>query len=91
IVGAEAHTPRMLESLLELGKTIAGVPQLGSAASLAGAVISYAVRKIACGDALPSGRYEISVDEKITEGYATPEGVAQRAESLKSFLEKFGK
>ncbi len=91
IVGAEAHTPRMLESLLGLGKTIAGVPQLGSAASLAGAVISYAVRKIACGDTLPSGRYEINVDEEMTYNYTTAEEVAKREERLKDFLEKFGK
>ncbi len=91
IVGAEAHTPRMLESLLELGKTIAGVPQIGSGASMAGAVISYAVRKIAIGDPMPSGRYIISLDEKITFGYNTPEGLKSREEAIKDFLSKFGK
>lgn len=91
IVGAEAHTPRMLESLLKLGKSIAGIPQLGSAASLAGAVVSFAIRKIACGDALPSGRYDINLDEQMTEGYATPEEVLKREKVLKNFLDTFGK
>ncbi len=91
IVGAEAHTPRMLESILELGKSIAGIPQLGSSASLAGSAASYAVRKIACGDALPSGRYDISLDSQMTYDYTTPHEVATREAALKNFLEKFGK
>ena len=91
IVGAEAHTPRMLESILELGKSIAGIPQLGSSASLAGSAASYAVRKIACGDALPAGRYDISLAVQMTYGYTTPYEVAKREEVLKDFLEKFGK
>lgn len=91
IVGAEAHTPRMLESLLELGKTIAGVPQLGSSASMAGAAVSFAVRKIAIGQKMPSGRYDINLDEKITFGYNTPEEITKREKQVKDFLDKFGK
>ena len=91
IVGAEVQTPRLLASILELGKTIAGVPQIGSAASMAGACVSYAVRKIAVGDKLPSGRYDINLDEKMTFGYNTPEGIKKREEHLADFLSKFGK
>jgi len=91
VVGAEVQTPRLLGSILELGKTISGVPQIGSAASMAGAVASFAVRKIACGEKLPSGRYDINLDEKITFGYDTPEGMTERQEKIKDFLEKFGK
>ena len=91
IVGAQAHTPRMLESLLELGKTIASVPQLGSSASMAGAVVSLAIRKIAVGDKLPSGRYDINLDEKITYGYNTPEKIIGREKQVQDFLSKFGK
>lgn len=91
IVGAEIQTPRLLESILELGKTVAGVPQIGSAASMAGACVSFAVRKIAVGDPMPSGRYDINLDEKMTFGYNTPEGKAEREATLKNFLENFGK
>lgn len=91
IVGAEVQTPRLLGSILELGKTIAGVPQLGSSASMAGATVSYAVRKISCGYKLPSGRYDINLDEKITFGYNTPEGKAERDAVVKDFLNRFGR
>jgi tRNA threonylcarbamoyladenosine dehydratase len=91
IVGAEIQTPRLLQSILELGKTVAGVPQLGSSAAMAGAAASYAVRKIASGDKLPSGRYDINLDEKMTFGYGDPENVAERKKTLKNFLSKFGK
>ncbi len=91
IVGAEAHTERMLDSILELGKTLAGVPQLGSAASMAGAVMSYGIRKIACGEKLVSGRYDINLDEKITFNYTTSEEISKRSEKVKYFLDKFGK
>ena len=91
IVGADVQTPRLLGSILELGKTISGVPQIGSAASMAGAVASFAVRKIAFGEKLPSGRYDINLDEKITFGYNMSEGVKNREEAIRGFLEKFGK
>lgn len=90
IVGTEAQTPRMLDSILELGKTIAGVPQLGSSASIAGAAVSLAIRKIACGEKLPSSRYDISLDEKLIPNYFGPEETKKRNEKIKHFLNTFG-
>ena len=57
IVAARNLSQRMQESLAEFGKTIAAVPQLGTTASIGGAIIAYAVRQIANDEPIPSGRY----------------------------------
>lgn len=63
IVDMRNLTSRMRESVSAIGKEIAAVPQLGSTASIAGAAVAYAIRKIANRQNMPSGRYFISLDE----------------------------
>jgi hypothetical protein len=46
IAGEKFATPRMLKSLLEVGKTIYSWPQLGNAATLCGAVVAYLAKEI---------------------------------------------
>ena len=65
IVDPKNLTKRMRESVKEMGKSIAAVPQLGTTATIAGAVAAYAVRKIAIGENMKSGRYFISLDKSI--------------------------
>lgn len=62
IIGEKYMPPRHKASLKEIGKTLAGIPQLGTDALLAGAAISLAVRKIASGARLPSGKYMFNVN-----------------------------
>ena len=62
IVDPKNLTPRMRESLSEIGKSIAAVPQLGTTATIAGASVAYAVRQIATGADMPSGRYILDLD-----------------------------
>ncbi len=67
IIGGKHMPARHRDSLREVGKTLAGVPQLGTDALLAGAAVSLAVRKIANeglrGAArLKSGRYLWSIE-----------------------------
>ena len=62
IVDPKNLTVRMQESLKEIGKSIAAVPQLGTTATIAGASVAYAVRQIATGETLPSGRYILDLD-----------------------------
>lgn len=62
IVDPTNLTQRMKESLFEIGKTIAAVPQLGTTATIAGSAVAYAVRKITTKQELKSGRYIISLD-----------------------------
>lgn len=65
IVGFDNLTERMKQSLSEIGKTIAGVPQLGSTASIGAAAVALCVRKIANKQNLPSGRYFINIDKSL--------------------------
>src|SRR3989344_3119843 len=62
IVGYDNLTNRMKECLKEIGKTLSGVPQLGSTASVGASAISLSIRKIANKENLPSGRYFINLD-----------------------------
>ncbi|MRH91685.1 thiamine biosynthesis protein ThiF [Nocardia sp. SYP-A9097] len=64
IVGPEI-TPRTRYSLTEVGRSLQSWPQLGTAATLAGATAAYAARLIACGHALPSGRYRLDLDRAL--------------------------
>lgn len=63
IIDISYFTRRQHESILEIGKTLSGVPQLGSAASIAGAAVSYAVRQITIKSPFPSGRYVFGCDD----------------------------
>ena len=60
IIDTKLMAPRQLSSLRLMGKKLAGVAQLGTAASAAGVLTAYAVRRIATGQKLPSGRYVLS-------------------------------
>ena len=62
IIGGKFMPQRHRESLREVGKTLAGVPQLGTDALLAGAAVSRAVRQIANREKLPSGRYLLDLN-----------------------------
>jgi len=66
IVGPEYLTERMKQSLSEIGKTIPSVPQLGTTASIAGSAVAYAIRKIANSQTMPSGRYIIDFENKLS-------------------------
>ena len=58
---------KMIESVSEIGKTVAAIPQLGPTAAVAGAAMAYAVRKIANNQEMPSGRYVINLGEDLNK------------------------
>lgn len=60
IVGPRNLTVRLVNSALRVGSDLAGIPQLGSAASAGAAVASVAVRAIIGQEALRSGSYVLS-------------------------------
>lgn len=66
IIDASLFAQRQGSSLREVGKTIAGVPQLGTAATIAGASVAYAIRQIVTGAPMPSGRYIVSTEKAIS-------------------------
>lgn len=57
IVSVRHITPRMLHSAMEVGKTLGGLPQLGSTAATGGALAAVAAREILLGRTMKSGRY----------------------------------
>lgn len=64
IAGAELVVPRMLKSVMEVGKTLYSWPQLGTAANLCGSLIAYLARRIIIDDkSIKSGRYSVSPDQ----------------------------
>lgn len=62
IIDPKLFTKRQWDSVQEIGKTLAGVAQLGTAASLAGVAVAFAVRSITTKQSLPSGRYVMGCD-----------------------------
>ena len=89
IVGPQYLTERMQESILEIGKSVAGVPQLGTAASVAGAGTALAVRMIANGQPLPSGRYLLGLEEKIIPDYQSKKLKQRRQHLAKKIKQLF--
>lgn len=82
IAGADIAAIRMLESVREVGKSIYSWPQLGTAATMCGAVLAYLARRVALRDPkIKSGRYEVNPDAIFEAGFASPR--ASRARSRK--------
>lgn len=62
IVGYKYVTRRMKGSINQIGKTLPTWPQLGGTAQLAGAVVTYAVRKICLKKKIKSGKYHVDLE-----------------------------
>lgn len=91
IVGPEYLTESMQRSLLKIGREIPAVSQLGTTASIAGAAMSFVVRRIANGEEMPSGRYTMGSEEKFIPNYNSPEEIEKRKQKTQDFLSNFGK
>jgi hypothetical protein len=70
IVGSGV-TPAMRFSLTQVGRTLPSWPQLGTAATVGGALGALAARLVVCGAPLASGRYRIDMDEILLGNFAT--------------------
>lgn len=66
IVGLDTLSPRIGASMLEIGETITTWPQLGSDVTLGGAAMTVAVRRLALGQTLPSGRRYLDMEQALT-------------------------
>src|SRR3989338_4777417 len=70
IAGANFAVPRMLDSVVEVGKTLYSWPQLGTAANLCGTVLAYLARRIIIKSPnIKSGRYVVSLDSIFESDY----------------------
>ena len=88
LLGANDLSARGAASILELGQTITGWPQLASEVTLGAATVAAAVRRFGLGGELPSGRVRIDLEEVLAElapvtvdnsqetGLATPPPIA---------------
>ncbi|WP_307851678.1 Rv1355c family protein [Williamsia sp. CHRR-6] len=65
LLDASRVTTRMAASALELGRTIGSWPQLGGEVALGGATCAAAVRRLALGRELPSGRVRVDLDRLL--------------------------
>ncbi|MBI4085048.1 MAG: ThiF family adenylyltransferase [Candidatus Liptonbacteria bacterium] len=90
IAGPEVTVPRMLDSLLEVGKTLYSWPQLGDAATLAGVSLSYVVKKMALGEKIKSGKLEVNLDSVFDPDYFLESAKNERDEKRRGFAGKMG-
>ncbi len=86
LVGWDIVEPRMLDSLLEIGKTIPTWPQLGGAALLNGVAVAVAIRKILTGRPLTNRRGILSLSSALIPEYDSPAQVAERQKSIAALL-----
>lgn len=62
---------KMQSSLLKIGSTVVTHPQLGSTVMITGGVIAFAIKNIALGNSLNSGRYIISFEKELLGDHKT--------------------
>ncbi|MDO8497473.1 MAG: ThiF family adenylyltransferase [bacterium] len=87
IVGFAHNSERMLESLLEIKKTLYTWPQLGSTATMAGGILTTALTKIILGEKVETGRYVISLDELLEKDYFSKKRIEKRKKLVRSLEE----
>jgi len=83
ILGVQHLTARILGSVIEIDKTLAGIPQLGTTASTGGSLATVAAREILLGRTMDSGRYVLS--PRATLGLQRQTGVKEGLKTLGAF------
>jgi tRNA A37 threonylcarbamoyladenosine dehydratase len=61
-MGEKFLHPRLVTSFPQVGKTLAGIPQLAESSFLRGGAVTYAIRQITTGRKMESGRYILKLD-----------------------------
>lgn len=90
IIDPAYFTERHQESILNIGKSLSGVAQLGTSAAMAGAAVAYVVRRIVNKEQLPSGRYIMGCEHIFIPGYNDARQKKHRMERTKEFAQSFG-
>lgn len=88
IAGPGVVVPKMLSSLMEVGKTLYSWPQLGDAATLSGVAIAYVVKKLSLGEKIKSGKLEVNLDSIFDPDYE--KDLAKREEEKNKYLKMIG-
>lgn len=70
ILGDSGLSSRLVASLLEVGETLVSFPQLGSEATLGGALGAHVARRLLLGEMRASGRFFVDLDRLVCDGSA---------------------
>lgn len=90
IAGRDFAVAPVLESLLEVGKSLYSWPQLGSAATLSGVAIAYVVKRLALKQPLNSGKYEVNLDAIFIPDFFSTSSINKRNTERNVILKKLG-
>jgi molybdopterin/thiamine biosynthesis adenylyltransferase len=82
IIGFDIHEERLIESLLVIGKEIPTWPQLGTAATLNGVLVSVAIRKILNHQPIVSSRAIVSLPSLLEPDYHDKQKTLERQSRL---------
>src|SRR5690606_5933036 len=72
IVGAKHISPRLLQSAMQIGESLGGLPQLGATAAEGGSLASVAARELILGRKLETGRYVSPIRKTLNLQHVTP-------------------
>lgn len=86
LVGAEYIPTRALSSVAEMGKTLAGRPQLYSTIAVDGGIAAYIMRQIILGASVKSGRYFIKFSELVNLNSGELSDSAERSAILAGLI-----
>ncbi len=89
MVHLEEATPRAQDSLGEVGTKLNTWPQLGTAALMAGVSLTFIARQILLNQPMSSGRYAISLEDKVVPSYNAPSETRVRARHTKAVMQAF--
>lgn len=89
LIGTDIVTPRVQQSLLQIGTLLPTWPQLGGAALLNGVFVAAAVRRIVTNQPVIDERAIISPESFLTPNYESTEQRQQRANETRIFKDKF--
>jgi hypothetical protein len=85
IIGIEFMEENLLNSLVKIGQTLGGVPQLGAAAVMSGALLSICVARIILDQPLNGGKYIFSTEATLNPEYNGPTVTERRNETRSNF------
>lgn len=89
IVGFEENSEAMLQSLLEIGKSISTWPQLAATAAISGGVVATTIKKIKLGEKIESGRYYFSLDSILVKDFNSLQRTKAKEDLIKQVKKKF--
>ncbi len=79
IAGLSEATPRMQDSIQEVGTFLNTWPQLGTAAVTAGTATTFVAKRILLGQEMPTGRYYLAQEDAFVPGHSTQREIDRRA------------